>query len=215
MAILIPMPDGVEISSMNFGLAFPGQVVHTSPFTGTSQFINRSTGIWTGTAQLTADRETASDTTYLEVEAFLAALAGQANYTELPLNRPHVPIQTADKRHSIVFVETADDGRTSVCIAAHDQLRPETALLGAYFTLPSGRVHQVIKDAPLDYINTVIFSPDAVGSTTAFSADGLFTQATKIRARRISSDALVSPRTPDRWGPWTLDWIEAIIPPSQ
>ena len=89
----ITFPPGVQISSADVGMSWPGQVVHESPFTGAVQVLNRSAGLWSGTMRFgIPDSEGAANDT----EALLAALQGRANWTRLPLLRPTIEPLTAD-----------------------------------------------------------------------------------------------------------------------
>ena len=90
--ITVPPAFADRIESITFQVSYETQVELRSPWTGTSQFLDRGYPVWTGTARVA--RIGSSDPDYdadrLAIEAFLSSLEGIGNYFEIPHHRPTI-----------------------------------------------------------------------------------------------------------------------------
>ncbi len=185
----VAFPSEIELTAMTIEPWFPGQVALRSPFTGFVQVLNRGYPSWRGVADISP--AAAADVGKV-IEAFLASLKGQENWTDLPLNRPTIASGTTSTVASIV---NNTDGTVSHTLAAD-----VGAVAGDWLTSGT-RVFTVRAVSGL----TLTLDPQlalAVGDTIS--------AATTIRARARAPDVGPTRRTPNQWGPWRFTWEEAF-----
>ena len=186
----VALPAGVTFESTALGLIWPGQVAHASPFTGETQVLNRAAGIWRGTSRIPVAMD---DAARRAVERFLASMDGRANWVELPINRP--TMATAD-RPTISSSASSAAGLVTVFAGTDPAYNPGDYLrVGPRLALVDART------AARRYI----LRPQAV-----FATGGVVSPGLTVRARRASAAEVLSPGSPDFYGPWVFDWIEAI-----
>ena len=189
----IAFPASAKIIALDIEPVSPGQLVHRSLFSGSVQVLDRGHATWQGMASLGA-RGNADETDGKAIEAFLAALAGQKNWTALPLNRPTIAVGTSATVASLV---NATDGSVHHNISAAIGVEPGDWLASG------SRVYVVRATANAGVQLTLDPQvPLAIG-------DSLGTAPT-IRARARTATPPRTRRTPDFWGPWRFDWAEAI-----
>ena len=186
-------PSGAEITAMHIEPWHPGQIALESPFTGSVQVLNRGYGSWRGTAEF-ADKGNFGRELAQSMEAFFASLMGQGNWCALPLWRPTVG---AGDTAAVSTVVNAADGTVR-----HNLAAALPAEVGRW--LASGtRVYMVRAiSASKRQITLDPQIPLAVGTAIG--------RATIIRARAQSARTPPMRRTSDFWGPWRLDWQEAV-----
>ena len=187
----VSFPSGAAITAMHVEPWLPGQIALASPFTGTVQVLDRGYASWRGAADIAVVDE---DGDAKAVEAFLASLEGQANFTLLPLNRPTVG---ASDSATVSAIVNAADGTIShqlsdaLTVAAGDWLANGTRVYAVRTVAAVGQELTLDPQVPLE-----------IGSAIG--------EALTIRAMRQAVRARPMRRTPDFWGPWRLDWQEAV-----
>ena len=189
----VDFPSAAGLASFAIEPWVPGQIVLRSPFTGSIQILNRGYASWRGAAEI-APEDATGETTAKAIEAFLASLEGQENWTALPLDRPTVAAGTTG---TVETIANALDGTIS-----HRLVSSITVAIGDW--LVSGTRCYLVRDVDSqgDELTLDPQIPLAVGDTLG--------PATTIRARAQQTRSRPMRRTRDFWGPWRFDWEEAF-----
>ena len=170
---------------------YPGQINLRSAITGSVQTLNRGYGSWRGIAAISLlgyyDEARAK-----KIESFFAALEGQQNYTDIPLQRPTPSAGSA----TVTAINVDSEGKllhtlnTSLAVETGDWLSS------------SGRVF-IVREVNGQVL--VLDPQRPLGSNATISP------APTIR---VKNDADIIPptrRTYDNWGPWTFNWVEFTL----
>ena len=191
----VPTALADRITQVDMRLGMPQQSVLRSPWTGGVQILNRGYARWSGTAQIApSGRPIASrHDEWGVIEAFFGSLQGAENTFDLPHHRPGAVL--ADNT-TIVNSQTQGDG-----VLRHRLSAVERGL----------QVGQMINAGTQTYIVAeiqtgrwlVLYPQRVIANMTALVS------STTIRVRAAGSTGITSPLTPDRPGPWSLQWEEA------
>ena len=128
------------------------------------------------------------------IEAFFAALGGQANWTALPLHRPTVAVGAWS---AVTAVVNATDGTIR-----HTLLAALPTAVGHWLAVGDRRYTVRALNADKTEI--------ALDPQMPLPAGIAITRATTIRARAQAAKGHPTRRTPDFWGPWQFDWQEHL-----
>lgn len=190
-----PFPAVAGITALSIAPWHPGQITHTSPFSGTVQVLDRGAGTWRGTVDIAQTRDDAEGSV---IETFLASLGGMRNWCRLPLVR-HRPGFAIDRTATVTALVNQRDG-----VLAH-----RVTLDAGAFQVGDWVVAQST-GARVFVVRTASSRAVTLAPQIPLEVDDRLTIATHIRARAASERLRPSRRTPDGWGPWSWDWQEAL-----
>ncbi len=191
MATLV-FPANASQTAMPIEPWMPGQVSLQSPFTGTVQVLDRGYASWRGTIEI-AIVDVEGEAVGKGVEAFLSSLEGQGNIALIPLNRPTIAVGAST---TIAAIVDGADGTLSLQLSS-----TITTEVGEW--LASGNRRYIVRavNAAGDEVTLDPQMPIGVGSA--------LTRATDIRIRAQPGSRTMR-RSANYWGPWRLDWQEAV-----
>ena len=188
IAILQTIPE-VNIVSQNIGWENPGRTIHRSIYTGEEIVVNRGIGRLHGSIQI---GELSDEIDASKVEAWLAELVNRSTGCELPVQRTTPSSNFDGSVNSVEF----DRGRIITTITGNiDELSVGHFIRSNHRTLivtdiiASGRV-VLVPSVPLP-INATL----------------LPTRTVRVRLRSQEGQYF-TPREPDWYGPWNLNWVE-------
>ena len=190
----VTVPDEItnRFSQVNLELTWPGQISLVSPYTGTSQILNRGYQIWTGSIAIPLV-PAAEVELIQQIEAFLNSFAGQENFADLKIHRPVIP----DNSRTV----TSQDVDTSTGVITTRFSANLRGKVGDYLTIEN-RLFQIIALDENAARNAVLVPQRPIND--AANVD----QGLTIRARMVSSNAPTLSSSPDWSGPWTINFQE-------
>jgi len=183
-----------RILRVDLQLVHDSQIELTSPWTGASEILNRGYAAWTGTVSFgpfEASSE-AAESAALEVEAFLAALDGRANWFELPHYRAAAALASGT---TVASSSLDGDG-----VLSHELSAAPPAALGAGQAVRAGGRMFRVRAAAGTSVTLDPQRPIADGSAIAGAAT--------VRAAAAETSSPAMALTPGLAGPWTLSWRE-------
>ena len=190
--ILVDLPTGIPITSLELSWENPGQITHRSPYTGDEIIINRGVGRLLGSVEIGA---TDDELLARRIEYWLGTLISQNAICELPLYRPH------SLGYLNVLFSTNYIGGQLVMTLQFD-ISANTLTKGSYIRV--GNRTLLITD--ILSLDRIVCVPQVVMEPGA-----QITSPGTVRARRlISRSDNPSPRTPDWYGPWSFEWVESL-----
>ena len=188
---LLTWPSGILVTSSSLELV-TGDAAYESGVSDTVTTLRRRAGRWAG--QTDFGLEELSSATVRAVEAFLAALDGALNVSEVPIHRPTPPTVPAGLE---VSSTAFSDGQI------------ETTMSAALTDVAVGQYLRV--GNRLRVITAVVSGTVVVLSPQVADSAGVSVEAgATVRASRAPGSRTILPRTPDFAGPWTLEWVERI-----
>jgi len=190
----------VSLSRLTLNLAWPGQRVHESIYTGEQQVIDRGVGIWEGSFEFPGKMRVQEDNDIRAIEVFLSRMSGASNTFD-------IPIHSAKPSQSELFADGTDVRVTAQTRSGNDMVltvnQVSGFLAGHYFTLNNSlfRVESTLA------ANSMLVAPYR---PIEFPDDGtgvavVWNQPT-LRARRTSATAIPNNIDPEYAGPWTIEF---------
>ena len=185
MQIAYPGKDVARITEIPLLPATPGQIRHRIEITGAIKILNRSPGIWEGSVTFGSRSSQAAAS---KMEAFLAALNGAENWTEIPIDH----------------IKPSNSAGGGVVQAVNGSLQYTMSNPGRFDTVgnywnAAGRLLIQTAVAP----NVEFWPKIRFPVTTAIAP------ATYIRCRNAGDSPLLG-HTPHWSGPWTWQFVEHI-----
>ena len=186
--VLIPYPEGADITDQNLIVENPGLVVHRSPYTGDEVLLNRGTGRFIGqiTIGITNDQLIAE-----RIEGWISALVGQAGITRIPLHR-----ETLSELSVGIASSVFEEDEINYVLSADTELT-----VGKYVKLGD----RLLIVTRVKSARNVVCNPQVPVMGSA-----LLEAATDIRVRLRAGRVDELQRTPDWYGPWVVDWTEVV-----
>ena len=194
---LIPMPLAVvdQITRSDISLGHPGQVVLTSLYGTGSQVLGRGPGYWNGRLQF-AQTDKYSDGTRAAIDLFFAQLQGATNTFEAPLFRPSRGALAAG---TVLTVDSVAGSLVNVTGAS-------VGLVAGDYVSIAERLYQLSSDLVGGAFNFEPPLPPAMGDQIRWEAVSAFARL----AGSSVETGVVSPKTPDFSGGWSVEWSEAV-----
>ena len=192
----VEFPENVRLTGFHVEPWNPGQVALTSPFTGTTQVLNRAPASWRGSVSFAAvDRQ--DEQAAGAIEAFFASLNGQENWCAIPFLRPTIkrPLTITSATHNSA-------GRIGHDFAA-TPLKSDGFEPGRWLQA-NGRafIIQWVSKPPVTQLR---LEPQII------LAEGVNLEPiTTMRVQAQSGQGALTRRSPDFWGPWQLNWVEHL-----
>ena len=191
--LTMPTEFSSRIEAVTFQVSYSSQVELRSPWTGTSQVLDRGFPVWIGTCRVAriggADPGSAADR--LAIEAFLSSFEGVGNWFELPHHRGTLEAGVSAVVNSSAL--TADVLVHTLAASLTD------AVVGT--RVRSGNYLYSIRDIRVG--NQYVLDPQrpiAVGESIGASDT--------IRVTSSTQQSPVMPDSLDAAGPWTLSFRE-------
>jgi len=191
----VALPASALVTDLTLEYRTPGQVIHRSIYTGTTQVLTRGAAWWAGTVTLGAT-DARSDAARAEVEAFLASLEGWANDFRLPVRRKVRLGLAAGTVLRVASATLTAAGHVSITTAP-----AATIPVGDYITV-GNRLYVAVAGGANRFLPAPV--PTAGAAVTWAEPYAL------ARLAGDTPEAVPSPLTPDGGGPWVLGWEEAI-----
>ena len=194
---LITMPLAVvdQITRSDISLGHPGQSVLTSLYGSGSQVLGRGPGYWNGRLQFgQTDRYT--DGTRAAVDLFFARLRGALNTFEAPLFRPSRGSLAAG---TVLTVDSVASGTINVTGAL-------VGLVAGDYVSIGERLYQLSSDLSGGAFDFEPPFDPAVGDQVKWENVSCFA---RLSGRSVER-GVVSPRTMDFTGGWSIEWEETI-----
>ena len=186
---ILPTIPEVHIVSQSIGWENPGRTIHRSVYTGEEIIVNRGVGRLHGTIQI---GELTDEIEARKVEAWLAELVNRSTGCELPLQRTTPSTNFNASINSVEF----------------NRGRIETNISGDIVELTTGHF---IRSNHRTLIVTDIITPEKIvlAPSVALPINSTLVSTRTVRVRLRSQDGqYMTPREPDWYGPWNLNWVE-------
>ena len=191
----MPLAVVDQITRSDISLGHPGQVVLTSLYGSGSQVLGRGPGYWTGRLQF-AQTDMYSDGTRAAIDLFFARLQGATNTFEAPLFRPSRGSLAAG---TVLTVGSVAGNVVTVTGAL-------TGLVATDYVSIAERLYQLSSNLTAGAFSFEPPLPPAVGDQVKWEHPSCFS---RLSGRSVES-GVVSPRTRDFSGPWSIEYSEAV-----